>query len=242
MSGIKFSIKKKSGGIDKLKLTSKSKSKSDKSKVSIQTVKKVNPLASTTYKAFADEEDDNDNDGKTIEIETFDSHTLKTASGDNTQEPLIIIPKQLHSQISQQAREEQVRQQEEDESKARLDYGITNYSNNSNDKENDNNNNVSSVSVLHRQRAEDPDEDSDEEYAKVPVDQFGEALLRGMGWTPDPQPNSNTPQPMNQQKSPLLGIGAQPIDSELYDDIKGKKPVVPLLKVDKITGERVSEE
>lgn len=69
-----------------------------------------------------------------------------------------------------------------------------------------------------------PDEDSDEEYKKVPVDQFGAAMLRGMGWKPSA--NSKIAKSTildHRKKGQLLGIGAKPLDSDLIDDIMGKK-------------------
>jgi len=88
-----------------------------------------------------------------------------------------------------------------------------------------------------------------EDYERVPVEQFGEALLRGMGWKPG-QPASRTRQGpiqpyLPQQRPALLGLGAK--ERDLVDDgsIKiGKfksrpdKRYVPIAKVSKDDGRR----
>ena len=96
-----------------------------------------------------------------------------------------------------------------------------------------------------RQSIEDaPDEDSDQEYEKVPVEQFGAAMLRGMGGgvsTDEPKTSSIL---SHRQRGQLLGIGSKPLESDLMEDIMGKrgsKLDVPLVKRDKTTGELVRD-
>ncbi len=65
-----------------------------------------------------------------------------------------------------------------------------------------------------------PDSATMEDYERVPVEQFGEALLRGMGWKPG-QPASRTRQGpiqpyLPQQRPALLGLGAK--ERDLVDD------------------------
>ncbi|KAI5474710.1 G-patch domain protein [Pseudohyphozyma bogoriensis] len=91
-----------------------------------------------------------------------------------------------------------------------------------------------------------PDESSLEDYARVPVGQFGAALLRGMGWKAGtPASRSGRAGPTEafvpSSRPALLGIGAKPM-AEVLGEEKGKngKPVrrdrredmkfVPLLK------------
>ncbi|KAG2735666.1 hypothetical protein G9P44_001880 [Scheffersomyces stipitis] len=95
---------------------------------------------------------------------------------------------------------------------------------------------------------EDPDEDSAEEYEKVPVEQFGAALLRGMGWKPETKPKNTTVDNekvlQHRQKGVLVGIGAKAVENDLMEDIIGKRGTkfeVPLAKRNKETGEVVRD-
>jgi len=65
-----------------------------------------------------------------------------------------------------------------------------------------------------------------DDYARVPVSQFGAALLRGMGWKEGTaatrQPGKGLVEPYLPEARPaLLGIGAK--EREILDDGKGKK-------------------
>ncbi len=71
-----------------------------------------------------------------------------------------------------------------------------------------------------------PDEASLEDYERIPVSQFGAALLRGMGWKEGhaaSRKNKGLVEPWLPQSRPaLLGIGAK--EREVFDDgSKGKK-------------------
>ncbi len=94
-----------------------------------------------------------------------------------------------------------------------------------------------------------PAESTLEDYAKVPVDQFGAAMLRGMGWIEPEEDSTDTKgkklKPFEVVKRPeFLGIGAKPKPEDLVDDTKGGKKArrredreyVPLVKVGKISG------
>ncbi|KAF9976611.1 hypothetical protein BGZ73_008214 [Actinomortierella ambigua] len=56
-----------------------------------------------------------------------------------------------------------------------------------------------------------PDEATLEDYEKVPVEEFGAALLRGMGWKGDEKGSSPV---LYQQRPALLGLGAKPKEPE----------------------------
>ena len=92
-----------------------------------------------------------------------------------------------------------------------------------------------------------PDSATLEDYERVPVSQFGAALLRGMGWkegTSASRKNKGLVEPWLPQSRPaLLGIGAK--EREVFDDgSKGKKGAkarperryVPVIKKER-TGE-----
>ncbi|OMJ11734.1 Pre-mRNA-splicing factor SPP2 [Smittium culicis] len=78
------------------------------------------------------------------------------------------------------------------------------------------------------------DEMTLEDYEKVPVEDFGAALLRGMGWDEDEEPE--TKKAKNKHLSSamrpnLLGLGATPPPSELFfDKRKGFTGVEPKSK------------
>ncbi|CAB9512376.1 g patch domain and KOW [Seminavis robusta] len=77
---------------------------------------------------------------------------------------------------------------------------------------NNNNNNNNIKDHLERELEELPDEADDEAYEKIPIDQFGAALLRGMGWNESAE---QKPQDSNQMMGSIprpsrLGLGAIP--------------------------------
>ncbi|OBA19454.1 hypothetical protein METBIDRAFT_45677 [Metschnikowia bicuspidata var. bicuspidata NRRL YB-4993] len=81
--------------------------------------------------------------------------------------------------------------------------------------------------------SEDGDaEAAPEDYEAVPVDQFGAALLRGMGWSGEPEPNNQAGQDVSHRKQgAVLGIGAKSIDKDLEAELLSKKNLgVPLIK------------
>ncbi|KAM0787257.1 hypothetical protein ACM66B_006492 [Microbotryomycetes sp. NB124-2] len=75
-----------------------------------------------------------------------------------------------------------------------------------------------------------PDEASLEDYARVPVGEFGTAMLRGMGWKPGQAVTKNgrsgpveayVPKP----RPSMLGIGAKPMSQDLVEKGKDGKAV-----------------
>ena len=97
-----------------------------------------------------------------------------------------------------------------------------------------------------------------EDYDRVPVSQFGAALLRGMGWTEgtaasrkkgaDGKPKGLVEPWLPQARPALLGIGAK--KKEVFDDGSGKagkkfrpdKKYMPLLKVERNGSRNDSED
>ncbi|CAE6354425.1 unnamed protein product [Rhizoctonia solani] len=82
-----------------------------------------------------------------------------------------------------------------------------------------------------------PDEASLEDYDRIPIELFGEAMLRGMGMG---KPTKKAIQPYIPEARPaLLGIGAKPRPVDELEQGKGKKfarpdkRYVPILKVEK---------
>lgn len=109
---------------------------------------------------------------------------------------------------------------------------------------------ISETDAYKQDVQEFPEEATLDDYARVPVAQFGAALLRGMGWKDPSQVKAGGKKSMAEPWIPtarpaLLGIGAK--EQEVYDDgsSKGKKGAggkrpekryVPLVKKER-TGE-----
>jgi hypothetical protein len=94
-----------------------------------------------------------------------------------------------------------------------------------------------------------PDEPDLEAYNRVPVEEFGAALLRGMGWK-----GTDAEQVVTEvkQRPFLLGLGAKPLEAAVEESgawgkgarknpTRAEKSYVPLIKVNKRTGEVVND-
>lgn len=83
-------------------------------------------------------------------------------------------------------------------------------------------------------------DNSDDDYNQVPVEDFGAAMLRGMGYTGDEEdkqtetPASKLAQILKKrQRGQVLGIGAKPLDADLHRNVfgdRGDKLEVALVK------------
>lgn len=89
-------------------------------------------------------------------------------------------------------------------------------------------------------------DDDNESYDTIPVEQFGAAMLRGMGWKPTRKGKNSTDADLNKrviecrQRSAMLGIGAKEVESELMNS-KLKTFEVPIIKRLKNTEEASSQ-
>ncbi|CAI5756277.1 unnamed protein product [Candida verbasci] len=67
-------------------------------------------------------------------------------------------------------------------------------------------------SVINQNQYEsDPEEDEEQ---TIPVEEFGLAFLRGLGYNEEDEKKEETPKLENRQKGHVLGIGAKPIDEK----------------------------
>ena len=102
---------------------------------------------------------------------------------------------------------------------------------------------ISEADALRQDMDELPDAATLDDYTRVPVSQFGAALLRGMGWkegtSASRKPGKGLIEPYLPSARPaLLGIGAKEQDISIYDDGskksgKSKRPdrrYVPIVK------------
>lgn len=96
---------------------------------------------------------------------------------------------------------------------------------------------ITEADALKQDVEELPDSASLEDYSRVPVAQFGAALLRGMGWKAKKDSELYLPE----ARPALLGIGAK--EQEVYDDGSEKKkrrdlnPKGPYLPVKQVVRE-----
>jgi hypothetical protein len=81
-----------------------------------------------------------------------------------------------------------------------------------------------------------PDVATLEDYARVPVSQFGAALLRGMGWKEGTAASLTRPGPVEpylpEARPALLGIGAKPREENVGTK-RPEKRYVPVIKMEK---------
>ncbi|ODV79576.1 uncharacterized protein CANTADRAFT_5310 [Suhomyces tanzawaensis NRRL Y-17324] len=172
--------------------------------------------------------------------------------------PLIITPKNLNLGIKKQQvytpnkeqNDEETLAAELKEKESRLQYGVTKFDANTaglNDKdtvaeertqskEDQIRSSILKGEKLHEKKGlvipmNNSKKESDEEatdFDKVPVEQFGAAMLRGMGWKPKTTPNKTSEKTLeksleHRKKGILLGIGAKAVEGDLMEDIHGKK-------------------
>lgn len=108
---------------------------------------------------------------------------------------------------------------------------------------------IEAYSQDYSSRPDAPDMDA---YSRVPVEEFGAALLRGMGMKDSPKESNNNEQVI--KRPAMLGLGAKHVPSEVNElgswgkgtssraSKKEDKAYVPLAKVSKTTGEKIGDE
>lgn len=65
-------------------------------------------------------------------------------------------------------------------------------------------------------------DNTEEDYENVPVEEFGAALLRGMGWDGETKA-TETQSLAHRQRGVVLGIGAKGVEKEIEQELMGKK-------------------
>lgn len=82
-------------------------------------------------------------------------------------------------------------------------------------------------------------ENTEQDYDNVPVEEFGAALLRGMGWDGKMANGGNT-DVSHRQRGLVLGIGSKLVGKELEQELmmkRGTKLSVPLIRKERETGQ-----
>lgn len=80
------------------------------------------------------------------------------------------------------------------------------------------------------QKSRKREDDEQTDYEKVPVDQFGAALLRGMGWNREQKQTQLVVNLSHRKKGVVLGIGAEAVEADLMKDLFEKRRVVLPMK------------
>jgi predicted enzyme related to lactoylglutathione lyase len=192
---------------------------------------------------------EDDDDTKEVKIDTFDKDEGaydQTTGPEKTKGPLV-ISNAGNNDWKQIARDRFNPQQtivKEDDGK-KLEYGI-NYSTNESSKDQ-----RKPASLLLKKRESDyfkedvskrPAVATLEEYEEVPVEEFGAAMLRGMGWKDedddDKKSDSVKKESEKAQRSQFLGLGAKNIGG---DPRPVERYYNPVRKIDKTTGRVVNE-
>lgn len=92
---------------------------------------------------------------------------------------------------------------------------------------------------------EDPEEDDVEAYKEIPVEEFGAALLRGMGWNKANERKVSKPNLEKRKQGLLLGLGAKSVNNdEIAQELLGSRAKfsIPVVKKNKATGEIIRED
>ncbi|MCP8716804.1 MAG: G patch domain-containing protein [Asgard group archaeon] len=83
--------------------------------------------------------------------------------------------------------------------------------------------------------SDDESEESDNEK-RIPVEEFGAAFLRGLGWNDNNDEEKDKKEEKQQeilnhrQKGITLGIGAKPVDHEILQDLQSTEKGIPIIK------------
>ncbi|CAN3486557.1 pre-mRNA-splicing factor Spp2p [Diutina catenulata] len=172
-----------------------------------------------------------------VDIDSFDGTALANNEQVGTAQPMVIKPAHLvHSLVQEQQLKETIARENE----AKLAYGLTE----TKKKEGTEARTEADSGSVEEPReagglvldsaAQSTTETTEDEYQRVPVEDFGMAMLRGMGYTGKSESASSVSQILkHRQKGQVLGIGAKPLADDLKEDVMGKrgeKLSVPLIQ------------
>lgn len=213
----------------------------EKKKVGLNISFSLNQKKPKTSSSNALNSDSESDDDKKTAIDTFDKSNLQPQK-----ETITITPQHLNSNILKAARsQEKLPEKETEATSSQLQYGLNEFNTSSTSKSSEPKN---KLNITRNKQTPDTVEEDQNGYNEVPVEEFGAALLRGMGWKPPAKsnkvnkPKSNTE---HRQKGLLLGIGAQSVkDEDLAQELLGSKSKfqIPVLKRNTKTGEIIRED
>jgi hypothetical protein len=110
--------------------------------------------------------------------------------------------------------------------------------------------------ALQRDMEDVGEQPTTESYLELPAEDFGAALLRGMGWKDTETFHGSgsgsgagfKQPPKNERRAPLLGLGAKPADGlgieigSWGNKTRANEAYIPLILENRVTGERLTEE
>ncbi|CAN3367902.1 pre-mRNA-splicing factor Spp2p [Diutina catenulata] len=175
-----------------------------------------------------------------VDIDSFDGTALANNEQVGTAQPMVIKPAHLvHSLVQEQQLKETIARENE----AKLAYGLTETKKKEGTETRTEAPTEDSGSIEEPSEAgglvldsaaQSTTETTEDEYQRVPVEDFGMAMLRGMGYTGKSESASSVSQILkHRQKGQVLGIGAKPLADDLKEDVMGKrgeKLSVPLIQ------------
>lgn len=219
MGGFQFSLKN----------SRVSKSNNSKKK-QLLLLKKVSPKQSANQNALGgDEEDD---EPKKTSIDAFDSKdgALNGSDAISREKDLVIVPANLSTGILKKERcsELEAPDQERESKKAPSADDIARASLLKGETVGESGHLTLDLS----QDSKEVEENTEKDYEEVPVDQFGAALLRGMGWDGKVSKKEQT-DVSHRQRGIVLGIGSKLVGKELEQELmmkRGTKLSVPLIR------------
>ncbi|KAI5963955.1 SPP2 [Candida margitis] len=145
----------------------------------------------------------------------IDSYTASDTQEKELKE-WVIEPKKISRSIVQQQQPRKEKQPREE-----LKYGVTTF---------EKSEPAQQGSVI-RKLTYESDSDSEDDDKKIPVEEFGAAFLRGLGWNGKKDDTDSYDKDVkNRQRGVTLGIGAKPIDNDLARELHNKAGEVPLVK------------
>lgn len=181
--------------------------------------------------------EDEDEDSKKVSIDAFDSAgALNGTKLVNQKEQLVIVPKNLSTGLIKHSD---------------LEFSKTNIANDAELSEDKDSEAKARESLLKGDAVEDLGslvldlsgdqqnvlENTPQDYDDVPVEQFGAALLRGMGWDGKMAKGGNV-DVSHRQKGLVLGIGSKLVGKDLEQELmmkRGTKLSVPLIRKERDT-------
>lgn len=155
---------------------------------------------------------DTTTDSKTL-IDSYTASDTQLKEAENW----VIKPQKISRSIVQP------QQLKEEEPGEKLKYGVTTFKRSEL---------VQSSSLIRKLTYEsDSDSDEDDGNKKIPVEEFGAAFLRGLGWDGKKDDDDTYEEDVkNRQRGVTLGIGAKPIDNDLARELQNQVSDVPLVK------------
>ncbi|SCW02866.1 LAFE_0F16006g1_1 [Lachancea fermentati] len=150
-------------------------------------------------------------------------------------------PEKLVIQLPSNPSQSTITGQSENIQRSNLHFGLTKVEESANAATSDSSKKgKSSLNPLSLVIEEIPEETAQEEYEEVPIEEFGAALLRGMGWKEEDEDSTTNDKkkkpilPHQQPRAELVGIGATPV----ANNTSRNQPFLPIVKVDRKSGEK----